>query len=95
VLLLIQILHAFTFAASHLAITTYISNNIPENLTSSAQTFYDSLANGVLIGLCMTVSSYFYGAGFEGQVFWLMAGISIIALLGLGITRSQAHLIKD
>lgn len=78
----LQILHAFTFAATHLAITQYITQKVPDQLTASAQTLYDALALGALMGLSMTLAGFLY-AHMGGQVFWVMALLPIGAGLVL------------
>ncbi len=89
VLYVVQILHACTFAATHLSVTNYIKRYIPDELTASAQTLYDSLAMGALIGLSMTVSSWLYDMGVEGKVFWGMAVLSALAGFVLFLTRAD------
>tara|TARA_B110000503_G_scaffold139832_1_gene229178 strand:+ start:42 stop:1196 length:1155 start_codon:yes stop_codon:yes gene_type:complete len=74
----VQILHACTFAATHLAITQYITQKVPDQLTASAQTLYDALAMGALMGMSMTLAGGLY-AHISGQVFWAMAVFSICA----------------
>ncbi len=84
----LQMLHAFTFAATHLAMTQYITHKVPDQLTASAQTFYDALAMGAFMGVTMTLAGIFYNV-MEGQVFWLMALLSIAAGLVLGRSNSN------
>ena len=81
-----QILHAFTFAATHLAMTQYITQKVPDQLTASAQTLYDAMALGALMGISMTLAGGLYGY-ISGQVFWVMALISISA--GLVLKRCK------
>ncbi|MGY8907594.1 MAG: MFS transporter [Pseudomonadales bacterium] len=78
VLFTVQILHAFTFAATHLAITQYITQKVPDQLTASAQTFYDALALGALMGMSMTLVGGLY-EHINAQVFWAMACLSLCA----------------
>jgi len=87
-LFVLQMLHAFTFAATHLAMTQFISQKVPDQLTASAQTFYDALAMGAFMGVTMTLAGSFYGI-LEGHVYWLMALLSITA--GLVLSRSNSH----
>ena len=82
----VQILHAFTFAATHLAMTQYITQKVPDQLTASAQTLYDAMALGALMGISMTLAGGLYGY-ISGQVFWVMALISISA--GLVLKRCK------
>jgi len=84
----LQMLHAFTFAATHLAMTQYITHKVPDQLTASAQTFYDALAMGAFMGVTMTLAGSFYNI-LEGHVYWLMALLSITA--GLVLSRSSTN----
>ena len=89
VLFIVQLLHAFTFAATHLAINQYITQKVPDQLTASAQTLYDSLALGAFMGISMTIAGSLY-EHISGQVFWVMALISLFAGI---VLRRHAHLI--
>jgi PPP family 3-phenylpropionic acid transporter len=84
----LQMLHACTFAATHLAMTQYITNKVPDQLTASAQTFYDALAMGALMGISMALAGWFYGH-ISGQVFWAMALLSAVA--GVILSRSSTQ----
>ena len=84
----LQMLHACTFAATHLAMTQYITNKVPDQLTASAQTFYDALAMGALLGMSMALAGWFYGY-IAGQVFWAMALFSAVA--GVILSRSSTQ----
>jgi PPP family 3-phenylpropionic acid transporter len=84
----LQMLHAFTFAATHLAMTQFISHKVPDQLTASAQTFYDALAMGAFMGVTMTLAGSLYGI-MEGYVYWLMALLSITA--GLVLSRCNSN----
>ena len=64
----------------------YITQKVPDQLTASAQTLYDALALGALMGISMTLAGAFYGY-MSGQVFWVMALISISA--GLVLKRCK------
>lgn len=84
----VQTLHACTFAATHLAMTQYITQKVPDQLTASAQTLYDALAMGAFMGMTMTLAGSMY-ADIGGQVFWAMAFLSIAAGLVLSRNASQ------
>jgi PPP family 3-phenylpropionic acid transporter len=69
---LLQALHALTFAATHVGTMRLIQREAPEAMAGLAQTFYASLAGGLLLGL-MTFAS---GALFDwvGPAgYWAMA----------------------
>lgn len=56
---------------------------VPDQLTASAQTLYDSLALGAFMGISMTIAGSLY-EHISGQVFWVMALISLLQALCLG-----------
>jgi PPP family 3-phenylpropionic acid transporter len=87
----VQILHACTFAATHLAMTQYITQNVPDQLTASAQALYDAIAMGVLMGITMTLAGGLY-AHIGGQVFWAMAVLSISAGV---VLKRYSNLLDD
>ena len=79
-LALIQMLHACTFAATHLAVVTYISRCIPDRLSASAQGLYDVLAMGIIFAGAMWVSGWLYAEA-GGKTFWIMG--AMVALAGI------------
>lgn len=89
VLLLVQILHAFTFAATHLAAVTYVATRVPDRLGSTAQSLYDTLAMGVIFAIAMWVSGILF-AEIGGRAFWVMAGLS--GLAGILFLVNRKHL---
>jgi len=70
-----QILHGFTFGATHLAGMTFIQKHIAPAMSASAQALYSSLGMGLAMGLTMAVSGWLY-AQLAGQAFWVMAALS-------------------
>jgi len=90
VLFMIQMLHAFTFAATHLAMTQYIADKVPDQLTASAQTFYDAMAMGAFMGISMSLAGIVYGA-WGGYVFWIMALLSMAAGITLYNLQRTVH----
>ncbi len=81
-LFVIQLGHALTFGATHLAGVTMIARIAPEAGGGSAQAFYFTLA-GVVMGLMTLAAGPLY-ATFSGQAYWAMAGVgamgAVIAL---------------
>lgn len=80
VLIGLQLLHAGTFALTHLAVFEFISQRIPPQLTASAQTLYDIVSAAVVFALAMMLA----GALYEycgGQAFLAMTGFSLAAML--------------
>ncbi len=74
-LLVMQLLHALTFATTHLAMVSYITRRVPDHLNASAQGLYDTLAMGILFAFAMWLTGFTFAA-FSGKAFWLMAGFS-------------------
>lgn len=76
--MLLQLLHALSFAASHLGIIFFIGEVVEDELSGTAQGLYTMLS-----GLCMAVATYLSGGVYEqfgGQAFLMMGGISLVAL---------------
>lgn len=79
----VQLLHAFTFGATHLGMIRFMSAAIPDRMSATAQSLYDSLAMGVVFGSLMMVSGLMYDH-FQGQAFIAMAiasGFGIVLTL--------------
>ena len=79
-----QVLHGFTFGATHLGGMTFIQRHIAPAMSASAQALYSSLGMGMAMGLTMMTSGWLY-AQLGGHAFWVMAGLSsgslVMALL--------------
>lgn len=91
VLVLLQILHAFTFGAAHLAAMHYITANTRPGLIARAQTIYSAVAVGLGSGLLMIVAGHLYES-FSGWAYLAMAGLSALALVSaatLAIARTR------
>ena len=82
-LIAIGLLHALTFAATHLAAMSYLGRHVAPGLAASAQGLYGVMASGPLIGLSMLVSGWLFqtvgGFGFLAMAA-MCAGSLIIAL---------------
>ncbi len=74
-LIAVQLLHALTFTATHVAALSFLQQTVPEDQSASAQGLYDGLAMGLFFGIAMAAASWVYAA--EGsRVFLLMAAFS-------------------
>ncbi|MCI0753967.1 MFS transporter [Teichococcus vastitatis] len=78
-LLLIQLLHALSFGAQHLAAMQLIQRLVPPALASTAQSLHSALGVGLLMGLMTWLSGPLYAA-WGGGVFLLMATLCALAL---------------
>ncbi len=81
-----QLLHAISFALTHLALMHFIRINVPQNLRNTAQGLYTAFAGGLLLSATQWVSGPLYEwAG--GRAFLFMALIStlgfVVALFNL------------
>jgi len=77
-LAVVQLLHAATFGAQHLAAMRVLAR-LPPAQAATAQTLHASLGVGLASGLLMLASGPLY-AGFGGGAFWAMAGLCALAL---------------
>ena len=80
VLVVVQLLHAATFAAGHLAAVWFIARRSPPDLAATAQSLYAAMAGGIAMGVMILVAGWLYGR-FGLQAFFAMAAIS-----GLGLS---------
>jgi PPP family 3-phenylpropionic acid transporter len=74
ILFILQILHGFTFGATHLGIIYYISNNVSESFSATAMGLYAAVG-GLAMGLMVIASGQIY-ALLGGQAYFVVAIIS-------------------
>ncbi|MBV9521213.1 MAG: MFS transporter [Alphaproteobacteria bacterium] len=84
----LQLLHAFTFGASHLGAMHYLSRIVPISAAASAQTTYAAVSSGLGNGLIMLIAGAIYG-GYGGRAYLFMAVLSAAGLFGLVKLRDQ------
>ncbi len=85
VLVVMQALHAFTFAATHLGAIYFISRRVSPALSASAQGLYSAMVMGLALGLAMLLSGKLfalYGAG-AYQAMAAMAALGTVAAVVL------------
>jgi MFS transporter, PPP family, 3-phenylpropionic acid transporter len=80
VIVVLQILHAFTFGAAHLGAMYFIADRMPEDVSATAQTLYALLVSGLGIGLTSYLSGHLYGA-YQGQAYLAMAAMGGIGMI--------------
>ncbi len=88
VLAVMQVLHAATFAVTHLAAMHYIARATPAALSASMQSFYASLSGGLAMGGAMLLSGWLYERA-PGEAFIAMA---LLALAAAGLTLAAGLL---
>ena len=74
----VQLLHAVTFGAQHLA-AMRVLGAMPPAQAATAQTLHSSIGVGLAMGLLTFASGPLYAA-WGGQGFWAMAGLCALAL---------------
>ena len=79
-LVLVQPLHAMTFAMQHLSAMLVLSRFVPAERAATAQALHAALGFGAPTGVMMLVSGWVY-ARYGGAVFWVMAGVGGAAVL--------------
>jgi PPP family 3-phenylpropionic acid transporter len=74
-LALLQLLHAFTFGASHLGAMHFLSRAVPPAVAASAQTLYAAASSGLGSGLVMLAAGGLY-TRYGGPAYLFMAALS-------------------
>lgn len=83
----LQALHAFTYAATHLAAIHFIHRAVPQAAAGTAQALYATVAAGLMMGIATLASGPLYGA-VAGGAYLAPAGLALTGLLaGLAIYR--------
>jgi MFS transporter, PPP family, 3-phenylpropionic acid transporter len=82
----IQLLHAFTFGASHLGAMHFLSRTVPPSAAAGAQSLYAALSSGLGSGLVMVIAGALYST-FGGGAYSFMAVLSAAGLVGVAPER--------
>jgi PPP family 3-phenylpropionic acid transporter len=77
----IQLLHAFTFGASHLGAMHFLSRTVPPSAAAGAQSLYAALSSGLGSGLVMVIAGALY-SNFGGGAYSFLAVLSAAGLVG-------------
>lgn len=90
VLALVQLLHASTFAATHLGAMHYLTRNVPAERSATGQALYSATVGGLGSGLIMLGSGALYAS--IGALAYLAMAISagLGALLAALLARREA-----
>lgn len=84
----LQVLHGFTYGASHLGAIHFIGRAVPEVAGGTAQALYATVAAGVMHGLATLASGLAYARFGEGAYL----AMSALSLVGLAATALLARL---
>ncbi len=80
-----QVLHGLTFGASYLGAVHFISETLPERVSSRAQGWFATIGGAAMAG-AMLISGPLYGQ-FGGMGFLAMAALGALGLVMLAIDR--------
>jgi MFS transporter, PPP family, 3-phenylpropionic acid transporter len=90
VLIVVGLLHALSFAATHLAAMSYLGRHVAPGLAASAQGLYGVMAAGPLLGLSMLASGWLFQA-IGGLGFLAMAAMCAgSVLIGLQFLKDKS-----
>ena len=82
----LQLLHGFTFAATHLAVILFIARRVPTELSATAQGLYSAVSVGLMIAGSMALSGVLYAA-WGGRAYWAMTGFAGAGLILAAIVK--------
>lgn len=80
-LVIVQGLHAFTFAGTLIASIGFISERVPKDQSATAQGLYDGLAMGLIFGIAMIIAGWAF-ADMGARVFYVMIVFSAAGCFG-------------
>jgi PPP family 3-phenylpropionic acid transporter len=87
---LLQLLHAFTFGASHLGAMYFMARTVPPAAAASAQSLYAGLSTGIGSGLVMLAAGRLY-ATFGGEAYLFMAMLSAAGIAGVAALAATSR----
>lgn len=83
-LMVVQLLHAATYGATHLATISFLGRHIPEERAASAQALVSAGPMGLGLGLALASSGVLYDH-WEGGAYLAMAGLCALCALFAGV----------
>lgn len=86
---LAQLLHAFSFGASHFAAIRLISEHVDDSLSASGQGLYSAFIMGLGMGVFVLASGPLYGA-LGASAFYVMAGVALAGVATMAAARRLA-----
>ncbi len=79
-LLVTQLIHGLTYGAAHLVAIKYISSNISDKYSGTAQSLYSALPLGFAMAVSTYLGSVAYGAA-GYYAYYLMSGLCVFAII--------------
>lgn len=78
---ILQLLHAASFGAAHLAAIHFVAHAAPRNLAATAQSLYSSLSAGLAMGVVTLIAGPLY-VTYHEKAYLLSVAVSLLALIG-------------
>lgn len=85
ILVALQVLHAATFGAAHLAAIHLVHRMVPEHLQGTGQALHASVGMGLAMGGAVVLSGWLY-ASYAGAAYLGMAALAGIAAVAASVT---------
>ena len=86
-LLPLQMLHALSFAATHLGAMKFLQSAVPANVANFGQGLYSAVVSGIFMGIALFAAGPLYAA-LAGQAYMVMALLCAAgALFAIGLHR--------
>lgn len=82
VLVPLQILHAFTYAASHLGAIQFLGRVLPEKLAGTGQGLYALMTGGLAMAVAAPLGGAVYASA-GGRAYWVMAAFAVVSVAAL------------
>jgi MFS transporter, PPP family, 3-phenylpropionic acid transporter len=79
VIAVLQVLHALTYGAGHLAAIHFIARAVPKTGAGTAQGLYSAVGSGLITGLATLLAGHLYPT-WAGQTFLAMGAMSALGL---------------
>ena len=76
----LQILHGFTYGASHLGAIHFIARAVGDRQSGTAQGLYASVTAGLAMGLSFLLAGELYSVA-KGGAYWAMAALSLLSAI--------------
>jgi PPP family 3-phenylpropionic acid transporter len=89
-LIILQILHALTFGATHIGTVHFIAQNIPAERAGTAQALQASVTAGIAMGGATLLAGQLYGP-FGAKAYLAMAVLGALGLLAALMAQRRLH----
>ena len=78
---LVQVLHALSFGAAHIAAIHFLAHAVPEDRAATAQGFYAAIVAGLVLGVVTIASGPLYRT-LAGGAYEVMVGLALLGTAG-------------